>query len=563
MQAIRIKSRWLVLLAALALVAAACNGEEDVAGEDPGEPADEVPPEEQEPGGEFTIHNCEPQSLIPANSTEVCGSKVLDQLFAGLVEYDAETSEPINVMAESIESEDQQTWTITIRDDFTFHNGEPVTAQSYADAWNFAVDPEAANQAATFFENWEGYDEVTAGEAEELTGVEVIDDTTIEVTLTEPFAVFPLVVGYTAFYPMPSEALEDIEAFEQAPIGNGRYRMDGEWEHDQQIAMVRNEDWPEDLEPGLADRIVWVIYADVNAAYLDVQAGNLDILDSIPPENEATVEDAFGENLIRTETSTFTYLGFPTYQPPFDNPDMRRAISMAIDRQEIIDGIGYGFGSVANSTVPPIFWQYDADAGTDLGYDPEGARRLLEEAGWRDRNGDGILQNERGEPFRFTMLTNHGNQERVDILSKVQSDLRRVGIQMDPQIQEWGTLLSRINNVERRDFDAVLIGWVTEFRIDDRDLLHCDERDQPYQWVGYCNPEVDQLLDLLPTVVDREAARPLWQRYQRLIAQDQPYTFLYFQQRRSGISDRLRGVEPDARGDWLGARDWWILPDRR
>jgi ABC-type transport system substrate-binding protein len=192
---------------------------------------------------------------IPADSTEVCGSKVLDQLFSGLYEYDAETYEPIPVMATSLESDDAQNWTVTIRDDFTFHDGTPVTAQSFVDAWNFVVDPEAGNRNANFFENFVGYDEVQAGEADTMTGVEAVDETTITIQLKEPFSPLETQLGYTAFYPMPEAAFDDLQAWNQAPIGNGRYQMDGQWEHDQQIAMVRYEDWPGD-EPGLADRTV-------------------------------------------------------------------------------------------------------------------------------------------------------------------------------------------------------------------------------------------------------------------------------------------------------------------
>jgi peptide/nickel transport system substrate-binding protein len=145
----------------------------------------------------------------------------------------------------------------------------------------------------------------------------------------------------------------------------------------------------------------------------------------------------------------------------------------------------------------------------------------------------------------------------------VQSDLRQVGVALQPQALEWGTLLDRINDPRRRGFDAVLIGWVTEFKINDRDLFHCDKRDEPFQWVGHCNPEGDRLLEQLPCIVDRQQALPLWQRYQRLISRDQPYTSLHFQQRREGIADRLRNVNPDARGDWVGAREWWIAPGAR
>jgi peptide/nickel transport system substrate-binding protein len=132
-----------------------------------------------------------------------------------------------------------------------------------------------------------------------------------------------------------------------------------------------------------------------------------------------------------------------------------------------------------------------------------------------------------------------------------------------PQILEWGTLLDRINNPETRDFDAVLIGWRTEFRVDDTDLFHCDKINEPYQWVSHCDERLDVLLDTLPVIADPEAALPMWKEYQRLIAEQQPYTFVYFSERIHGVHERLQNVSPDARGDWVGIDRWWIAPRDR
>jgi oligopeptide transport system substrate-binding protein len=516
---------------ALSLALAACNGDDGddaaVDGTDTGEVGEDG---DAQAGGEFSIHNCEPQSLIPANSTEVCGSKVLDQLFSGLYENDPETFEPVPVMAESLESDDAQNWTVTIRDDFTFHNGDPVTAQHFVDAWNFAVDPDNAMQNATFFANFAGFEEVQAGEADEL-NVSAPDETTIEIELNEPFAALEPMLAYTAFFPMPDEAYEDMDAFESAPVGNGRYQMDGEWEHNQRIAMTRYEDYAGD-NPGLADAITWEIYEDINTAYLDVQAGELDILDGIPPEREGDADNDFGDNLTRVETSAFTFLGFPLYDEQFEDERVRHAFSMAIDRQAIIDAIFDGARVPASSVIPPVLESFREGICEYCEYDPEAAAELLEEAGGFEGTLDVYFN------------SGAGHEEWVEAVAGQWQD--NLGIEdVNFESLEFAQYLDLLD--EREITGPFRLGWVLSYGSSQYALEPIYSTGASSNYYDYSNEEFDDLIAEANSQTELDEAEALYQEAEEVLLQDMPNIPMWFETRTTVHSDRVSNVVMDAR----------------
>jgi oligopeptide transport system substrate-binding protein len=518
---------------ALALALTACNGDDGddgtaADGTDTGEVGEEG---EAQAGGEFSIHNCEPQSLIPANSTEVCGSKVLGQLFSGLYENDPETFEPIPVMAESLESDDAQNWTLTIRDDFTFHNGDPVTAQHFVDAWNFAVDPDNAMQNATFFANFAGFDEVQDGAADELEGVSAVDDTTIEIELSEPFAALEPMLAYTAFFPMPDEAYDDIEAFESAPVGNGRFEIDGEWEHNQRIAMTRYEDWPGD-NPALADRVVWEIYEDINTAYLDVQAGELDILDGIPPEREGDVDNDFGDDLVRVETSAFTFLGFPLYDERFEDPEVRQAFSMAIDRQAIIDAIFDGARVPATSVIPPVLESFREGICEACEFDPDAAAEMLEEAGGFEGTLDVYFN------------SGAGHEEWVEAVAGQWQD--NLGIEdVNFESLEFAQYLDLLD--EREITGPFRLGWVLSYGSSQYALEPIYSTGASSNYYDYSSEEFDDLIAEANSQTELDEAEALYQEAEEVLVNDMPNIPMWFETRTTVHSDRVSDVVMDPR----------------
>jgi peptide/nickel transport system substrate-binding protein len=213
---------------------------------------------------------------------------------------------------------------------------------------------------------------------------------------------------------------------------------------------------------------------------------------------------------------------------------------------------------VANSTLLPAHWAYDSLQASALPYDPAAARALLEAAGWSDRDEDGVRERADGTRLAIGLLYNQGNQARKRIAEIMQIQLRDIGVEVTPQVLEWGALIDKISNPGQRDFDGVVLAWVGEFRVDDTGLFHSAHVDGPNAYSGTRNPELDRLMDRLGVVTDRDVARPLWARYEQVLAQEQPYTFLYFRDRLMGVRGAVQGMVLDARGEWVNVRDWWV-----
>ena len=313
----------------------------------------------------ITANNTEPQNgLLPANTNEVGGGKVMDLLFSGLVSYDAKGA-TVNELADSIETTDSVNYTIKIKSGETFSDGTPVTAKSFVDAWNFGAAAKNAQLNSYFFESIKGYDKVSAEGSTEtaMEGLKVVDDSTFTVELARPESDFPLRLGYTAFYPLPESAYADPAKFGQNPVGNGPYKLaaDG-WKHDVSIELIPNDAYkgPQKAQNG---GITFTIFANTDAAYTEVQSDNLDVLDQVPPSNLQNFQKDFEGRFVNQAYAGNATLTIPSYLPEFQGEEgllRRAAISMAIDRQQIIDKIFYGNKKVATEFTSPVLDGYEA-----------------------------------------------------------------------------------------------------------------------------------------------------------------------------------------------------------
>ncbi|TDD96068.1 peptide ABC transporter substrate-binding protein [Actinomadura rubrisoli] len=336
--------------------------------------------------GTFTVGHSEPDHLVPGNTTSSYSFDVLSGLFDNLVGLTRD-GKTVNLAAESVTTKDQKVWTVKVRPGQRFHNGEPVTAGSFADAWNTAAYGPNAFSANDYFSHFQGYaemnpeDEDAKPKADKLSGVEVVDEATLKVTLTDAFNQFPQLLTYPAFAPMPKAGLKDVKGFDEHPIGNGPYMMSGNWERNKQIKLVPFPGYTGSRKPKNKG-VIWKSYSGADTAYTDLRAGRIDVLQTIPSAKVSEAKRLLGDRFLPRKMGTIDYLGFPLFDKRFASPDLRKAISMSIDRQGINKAVYNGDFFPADSLLPAIIEGHRPNACGELcTYDPAKAKELYAKSG--------------------------------------------------------------------------------------------------------------------------------------------------------------------------------------
>jgi oligopeptide transport system substrate-binding protein len=513
----------IALAAAGALVLTGCTS----GGSEPTEAAGD-------PEAIITTNGSEPQNpLIPTNTTETGGGKIVTSLFAGLVSYTAE-GEIENDVAESIESEDSQSWTVKLKEGQTFTDGTPVTANSFVDAWNFGAKYSNAQSASYFFDNIEGF---SYTEDSELTGLNVEDDLTFTVDLVAPEADWPLRLGYTAYYPLPESAFEDMEAFGENPIGNGPYMFAAEdaWTHEEKIDLVTNPDY-DGVRKAANGGLTIVFYTSQDTAYADLQAGNLDVLDAVPDSALATFEDEFGDRAVNQPAAIFQGFNMPYYLEHWsgDEGKLRRAaISMAINRDEITETIFQGTRTPASDFTSPVIdgWSDALEGAEVLEYNPEQAVELWAQA-------DAISPWE--GTFQIAYNADGGHDQWVDAVSN--SIKNTLGIEASgAPYPTFAELRELVNS--RTITTAFRTGWQADYPGLYNFLGPLYASNAGSNDGDYSNPEFDDLIAEGISSTDAAEANELFQQAQSVLLQDLPALPLWYSNVTGGYAETVENVE--------------------
>lgn len=486
----------------------------------------------------------EPRHLVPSMATGPNAANVLSALFTPLVRYDA-AHRPVAAAAESITTEDSRVWTVRLRPGWTFHNGEEVTADAYLNAWNAGAYGPNAHDGNYFFDRIQGYAELNPADATatptatKLSGLTRVDDLTFRVTLVEPYVNFRSMLGHPAFLPLPAAAFADVannriaQRFGEAPIGQGPFRMKGGWQHDRSIATERFDGYAGADRPRIGG-VTFRIYQRTATQYQDLRAGTLDIVPQVPLEYIASARAELGDRFRQSPASTFQMLAFPTHHAKYSKVEIRRAVSMAIDREQIVRTIFGGSEQAAYSFVAPVVPGYRANTcGAACRFDPVAARALF-----RAVNGPAVT----GGRIEISYNTDGGHKPWVDAVCQQLKTNLGVACAGSPHAR-FAELLARISR--NQPVGAFRMGWVFDYPAMENYLGPLYSTNGASNYHGYSNAEFDRLLAAGDRSTDPEAATVLYQRAEDLLARDLPVLPLRFGRNNFAYAAHLRDVGMD------------------
>jgi len=410
------------------------------------------------------------------------------------------------VKEEEIAIDNSPVITFYLRKGVTWHDGVPFTARDVKFTYDKIMD-EATNT-------------VRRPSFELVKEIKIIDPYTIQVIYKKPFS--PSLESWTMGI-IPKHLLEheniNTASFNRHPVGTGAFKFK-EWVSDEKITLVANDAYFEG-RPNL-DQISYRIIPEPPLVELEFQTKGIDLYNPQPHQYHRIAENPRFD-VYKMIGNGYTYIGWNNRLEMFKDVKVRRALTHAIDRQEIIKYLLYNLGVIATGPFPPQMW-YSNPNIKPLEYDPEKAKRLLAEAGWKDRDGDGILD-KNGKPFRFTLMTNNGNELRKNVAVLVQRALKKIGIDVEIALYEWAVFIR--DKINARNFEAVVLGWGLSIDPDIYEIWHSSQIDKGFNFEGYKNTEVDRLIEEGRTEYNKEKRKEIYYKIHELINHDQPYTFLY------------------------------------
>jgi peptide/nickel transport system substrate-binding protein len=482
----------------------------------------------------------EPSNLIPILASDSASSDISGLVYNGLVRYDKNLKLEGELARSWDVSPDGLTFTFHLRKGVKWHDGKPFTSHDVLYTYQVTIDPKTPTAYSEDFK--------------QVKKAEALDPYTFRVSYSKPYA--PALASW-GMPMLPAHLLEgrDItkSPLTRKPIGTGPYLFK-EWIPAQKVTLESNPDYWEGKP--YVSHYVYRIIPDSSTMYMELKSGSLDMMGLSPVQykyqtNNRDFRERF--NKYRYPAFSYGYLGYNLRLPMFQDRRVRQALTAAINKEEIVHGVLLGMGQVAHGPYKPGTWAYKPQVA-DPGYDPEHAKALLKEAGYV-MGGGGILE-KNGKPFSFTIMTNQ-NTERVKAAQIIQQRLKRVGIDVKIRVMEWASFIT--NFIDTGKFEAVLLGWTVSQDPDIYDVWHSSKTGpKELNFIHFKNAEVDRLLEEGRSTFDIAKRKACYYRIQDILAEEQPYTFLFVPDALPVVSSRFHGIEPAPAGISYNLIKWYV-----
>ena len=472
-----------------------------------------------------------PSRLNPILANDSASSEISDWLFNGLFKYDKNGNHTVD-LAQSYEFETPTKLIIKLRNNVLWHDGVKFTSKDVVFTYEKIIDPKVFNSIKSNFQ--------------EVQSVKAIDDFTLEIIYKQPYfkAIETWMVGILPYHLLKDEENLMTSSFNKNPIGTGSYKLK-EFKTAQDIELIANENYFEGIPK--IDKILYQFLPDPNTSFLYLKQKKLDIGGLTPIQIDRQIDDDFKNKftIIQKPSFAYTYLGFNLNNEKFKDLRIRQALSLAIDRQELVDILFFGYGKICNGPFLPDSFAYNEKI-KPITQNIEKAKELLKELGYDENN-----------PFTFEVVTNTGNDTRINTAQILQYQLEKVGVKMTIRVMEWQAFLNTV--VHPKKFDAVILGWSLGLMPDAYPLWHSSsDKLGGFNLVSYKNEKVDKLIEDGINTINREELGKIYKEIFKIISDDLPYLFLYIPDSISAVNKNIKNIEPSFIGIMHNQKEWEI-----
>jgi peptide/nickel transport system substrate-binding protein len=488
----------------------------------------------------------EPATLNPVTATDVYESTINSYIYESLLERDNRTLDLVPLLAETYEiSPDRLSYLFTLRDGITWQDGKPLTSEDVTYTFDRIVDPKVDSpHLKSYFKD--------------LVKVEALDVKTVRFTFSKPYFKSLEMIGGQSIIPRHIYSSGDFNTHPagRAPMGSGPYRF-VKWDTGKEVVLEKHDAYRGE-KPNL-DKIMFKIITDDNAALQVLKSGEMGLMSLTPIQWVRQTETRKFKRMFDKHTyylPGYSYIGWNTRRPFFESRMVRRAMTMLVDREAILERLRFGFGKIVTGSF--FYESPDYDKTIDpWPYDPAAAAVLLDEAGWVDSDGDGIRDKD-GVPFRFEFSIVSGVLFHEQLSTILKEELSKVGIEMTIRPLEWA-LFTQV--LDGRTYDAVTLGWSLPVEADPYQVWHSSQVEKGSNHVGFSNKEADNIIEEARVTFDKEERVKLYRRFHQILHEEQPYTFLFVNESLVAIDRRFENVNIYSLG--IDTTEWWVPVKRQ